>query len=525
MKNVGRSIWAVVAVIIFAFICFAAILYARGVFDISFIDRNAGAKETEESPYDTLPPVETAPAPEYDSIEEMGTPETVGASSVKFDSAEELSAAGAKLDTTLYSADKHTLALTGTGVTFPPVYSYRQMWTEVNVKKDGENGGYVGATELVLTDRKTVTLYAGYIIYDCGGTMYLLDNKGNPLVTFTEGDFEPAYCYNKEGTPLFLHGDRYCYYDDSIKMMSEEDVTSYIHEVDNIGVYFEHAPEYGRGMGETRYRNSTNGKWSFINSGNPDVYKYYGLYNFSESLAAAIELRIREVTEEGIEMPLTDDYGPVTDAEGNPKTGLATVVTYEKNKQLTFLDTAGKTKLTGDKTFLDGDGNVVFSTWQMPLFTHGKEAMGYLFFENGLCRVREITTDLTSKEKKIYSDTDYIIKNDGSRFPLPAGYSVVSYSSGMILLEKDGKYGYMNYKGEWVVQPVYSYAEPYFEGLAVIGLESGEKAMIDTAGNTVIPFAYEHISNVSSGVIALYDSETGWQILHKMTKPAAPAGE
>ena len=71
MKNVGRSIWAVVAVIIFAFICFAAILYARGVFDISFIDRNAGAKETEENPYDTLPPVETAPAPEYDSIEEM----------------------------------------------------------------------------------------------------------------------------------------------------------------------------------------------------------------------------------------------------------------------------------------------------------------------------------------------------------------------------------------------------------------------------------------------------------------------
>ena len=211
------------------------------------------------------------------------------------------------------------------------------------------------------------------------------------------------------------------------------------------------------------------------------------------------------------------------DAEGNLKTGLATIVTYEKNYQLNYLDTAGKTKLTGDKTFIDGDGNVVFSTWQMPLFTHGKEAMGYLFFENGLCRVREITTDLTSKEKTIYSDTDYIIKNDGSRFPLPAGYSVVSYSSGMILLEKDGKYGYMNYKGEWTVQPVYSYAEPYFEGLAVVGLESGEKAMIDTDGNAVIPFSYEYISNVSTGVIALYDSETGWQILHKMTKPAAPA--
>ena len=526
MKNVGRSIGAVLAVIIFAFICVAAILYARGVFDISFIDRNAGTKDTEENSYDTLPPLETGPAPEYENIEDMGAPETVGAGTVKFENSADLLAGGSTIDTSVYSAEKHTLALVNPALTLPNVYSYRQMWDEVNVKKEGDNGGYIGATEFVLRDRTVITLYAGYIIYDCGGTMYLLDNVGNPLVTFNDGDIKPAYHYNAYGEPLFLYNGRYCHYDDVNKLMSEEDVT-YIHEVDSIGVYFEHAPEYGRGMGETRFRNDTNWKWSFINSNNPDIYKYYGLYNFSESLAAAMELRIREVTREGVELEVTDDNGfPVIDENGDVKTGTATVVTYEKNYQLNFLDTAGKTKLSGDKTFVDGDGNIVFSTWQKPLFTHGKEAMGYLYFENGLCRVREITTDLTSPEKKIYSDTDYIIKNDGSRFPLPEGYTVVSYSCGMILFEKDGKYGFMNYNGEWVVQPVYSYAEPYFEGLAVIGLENGKKAMIDTAGNTVIPFAYQYISNASSGVIALYDSETGWQIVHKMTKLAsAPAAE
>jgi len=90
----------------------------------------------------------------------------------------------------------------------------------------------------------------------------------------------------------------------------------------------------------------------------------------------------------------------------------------------------------------------------------------------------------------------------------------------MILLHKNGNYGFMNYKGEWVIQPVYTYAEPYHEGLAVIGFTDGKKAMVDTSGNVVIPFAYKHISNVSSGVIALYDEETGWQVAYKMTKPA-----
>ena len=523
MKNSSRSplpfIAKITALIIFVLICFISVLYVRGVFDISFIDRDKGATKTEESGYDTLAPIETAAPPEYDNIEKMGAPETQSAASVTFDDKQTLLDAGSTVDTSDYSADKHTIALGNLNVAIPNVYSYRQMWEKINVKENAPEGGYVGAVDYILSDRKTVTLYAGYILYDCAGTMYLCQSDGTPLVSFDESELEPAYCYNPDGLPLFLHNGRYCHYDDSLKMIVEEDIT-YDHSKDSIGLYFEHSPAYGRSAnGYTRYRNSK-WKWSFINSSNDEAYKYYGLYNFSENLAAAVELKIREVISENVEVPITGEGGHQVLENGVPKTGLATVVTYERNYELNYLDPNCKTVLTGDKTYTDAAGRAVVSSWQTPLFTYGKEAMGYLYFENGLCRVREITVDLESEVRTVLSDTDYIIKNDGSRFPLPAGYEVVSYSDGMILLHKNGNYGFMNYEGEWVVQPVYTYAEPYFECLAVIGFADGKKAMVDTSGSTVIPFAYSHISNVSSGVIALYDNETGWQIAYKMTKPA-----
>lgn len=510
----------ITALILFVLICFISVLYVRGVFDISFIDRKKGATKTEESGYDTLAPIETAEPPEYSSIEEIGAPETQSAASVAFDDKQALLDAGSAIDTSDYSADKHTIALGTLNTSVPNVYSYRQMWEKVNVKEEAADGSYVGAIDYVLSDRKTITLYAGYIIYDCAGTMYLCQSDGTPLVSFDDAELEPAYCYNPDGLPLFLYNGRYCHYDDSLKMIVEEDIM-YDHSKDSIGLYFEHEPSYGRSNnGYTRYR-SSKWKWSFINSNSDEAYKYYGLYNFSENLAAAVELKIREVISENVEVPITLEGGhQVLDENNNPKTGLATVVTYERNYELNYLDSNCKTVLTGDKTYSDASGRAVVASWQTPLFTHGKEAMGYIYFENGLCRVREITVDLESEVYTVLSDTDYIIKNDGSRFPLPAGYEVVSYSDGMILLHKNGNYGFMNYNGEWVIQPVYTYAEPYFEGLAVIGFDDGKKAMVDTTGNVVIPFAYKHISNVSSGVIALYDEETGWQVAYKMTKPA-----
>jgi hypothetical protein len=130
-----------------------------------------------------------------------------------------------------------------------------------------------------------------------------------------------------------------------------------------------------------------------------------------------------------------------------------------------------------------------------------------------------------------------MIYTNGKEFEIPSGYDVIAYSSGMILLKHNGKYGYMSYTGAWVVQPTLSYAEPFYEGLAVIGDGRGNYALIDTEGNFVIPYGvFSYISNASTGVIAAYIGEylstypgantqqnsnispvsRGWHILYKM---------
>ena len=42
--------------------------------------------------------------------------------------------------------------------------------------------------------------------------------------------------------------------------------------------------------------------------------------------------------------------------------------------------------------------------------------------------------------------------------------------------------------------------------------------MIDTKGNAVIPFKYDYVSNISSGLVAAYKEGSGWDIYTKMAQ-------
>ena len=76
----------------------------------------------------------------------------------------------------------------------------------------------------------------------------------------------------------------------------------------------------------------------------------------------------------------------------------------------------------------------------------------------------------------------------------------------------------MDYTGAWIAEPIYSYAEAFCEGLAVLATPDGRYGMIDTEGNIVLTFAYKHISSCSDGLIVCYSDEMGWEIMRKMTK-------
>lgn len=103
----------------------------------------------------------------------------------------------------------------------------------------------------------------------------------------------------------------------------------------------------------------------------------------------------------------------------------------------------------------------------------------------------------------------------GEKFTVAEGYDIISYSDGMILLEKNGRYGFMDYTGAWLVEPSLDGAKPFLEGLAAV-CRNGKWGMIDTAGNTVVPFDYDSVQTVSSGVIVCH-SDRGWTVFTKMS--------
>ena len=73
----------------------------------------------------------------------------------------------------------------------------------------------------------------------------------------------------------------------------------------------------------------------------------------------------------------------------------------------------------------------------------------------------------------------------------------------------------MTSRGKFICEPTFTYARPFFEGLAVVGEEGGKKGMIDRDGNYVIEPLFDEITDCSGGVICLYDKSCGWQIINK----------
>ena len=122
---------------------------------------------------------------------------------------------------------------------------------------------------------------------------------------------------------------------------------------------------------------------------------------------------------------------------------------------------------------------------------------------------------------ELVHDSKILVSAEGAKFAIPQGYSLVSYSDGVLLLEKEGKYGYLDYTGKWIAQPIYTYARPFMEGLAVVGFEGGRKCVIDTTGDVVIPFYYSEITDLSGGLMAAWKSGAGWVLFENMTSVQA----
>lgn len=117
-----------------------------------------------------------------------------------------------------------------------------------------------------------------------------------------------------------------------------------------------------------------------------------------------------------------------------------------------------------------------------------------------------------TKSRKLFLTENRLLARNGTYFELPNGFSLVNYSDGAILLEKNGRYGFIDLDSGWITPAVYTSATPFVSGLSVVGNSEGKFGLINTEGEFVLPMYFDYISAPSSGTVAAYSEARGWEL-------------
>ncbi len=487
--NTKRNIIRALEIILVFGLALAILLYALGYYDFTFIDREAifgGSKvQLSSATHPESDPAESGD--DTDSVKSPAEAEPATNTSLVFDSAE-LPDGAAQVGTLtdgyyvaepgfVFEPDSSVLVKLELGAPMPKVYSNhtRIIRTPSTVYPEDDSAKYVIYTDMK-TDVPAVELYMGYVMISYGdGYTYIFKSSGEALCKIPEGKYTPAYTRDVEGRPLFVReeaGELLYFHlteDGSLFHASDYDDVG-----DNRGLYFDYPASYGTQNVEeypyVRTWNKSSG-FSYRNrwGGSLTNYDFTSAYAFSE--------------------------------------GLAAVTTRDNRGGLYFITPHGYRPFITWQTFLNEHGRYVIENYLPPL-TSGFESIGSLYFDEGLVRVRHQVIDYWNWDAnglvRVVSDEDILVRPDGSRYDMPAGFTLEGYSNGVLTLSKDGKYGFMHAGGEWIAQPIYKSAVAFVGGIGILETEDGRVGAIDSDGNIVLPFTYSHISQVSDGVIAAY---------------------
>jgi len=550
--------------VLFVFFALAGILYCIGAYDFVFITRpdthvieevTEGADEDKVDGTDTSDTSakggnggegNTEPVVIPDNSKESISME----SSVEIRPMTELCAEGYVVTDKVYNAENYRIGVLNVDLGAAKEYSVntRQVYVPeyYNEISYGElKVRYVLGEE----PRPSLEAYMGKLYADTGDRIWVLDAYGGYYGTFNDSYFF-AYTRDSEGNPLYylpatyrvLSGDGEYYGEVDTKLyytmsyggqMWESD---YVDEIENRGLHMDYPAWYAtetEGI-ERKCIANTVSYWTLKNELTGWLRTVWGY--FKDGSDESIISGWYDVEEENKKEPVDktdwedwqyDEYeDSIRELEHtriyhayNFSEGYGCVANEEG--QMWFVDTDGEQ--TFDCINLDNkynaSGRRICENLLLPL-TDGIESLGFYYFDHGLCRVRRQTYDYYQlwdyDVKRTEYDDDELIYANGEKFTVAEGYDIQAYSDGMVLLERDGKYGYMDYTGAWAIKPQLEGAKPYIEGLAAVK-QNGKWGMIDTAGNTVIPFKYDNIQNVSSGLIVCH-SDIGWTVFTVMSK-------
>jgi len=85
-------------------------------------------------------------------------------------------------------------------------------------------------------------------------------------------------------------------------------------------------------------------------------------------------------------------------------------------------------------------------------------------------------------------DRTVLINKKGQVILSGRDYFLSEYRDGLINCGEAGRWGFINLDGKWYIGPRFTYAHPFYEGLAAVSEDKKEAlhSLIDTEGNTVI---------------------------------------
>lgn len=192
--------------------------------------------------------------------------------------------------------------------------------------------------------------------------------------------------------------------------------------------------------------------------------------------------------------------------------GLAAVTDFDDN--VFYINTEGKEVISiRDTVHINPPemSGIRIRQFYFEPVTKGLESIGTYYFDHGYTMLRYCWVSNFNK-KQLYRNEFRLIDTKGKQFEVPGGYTLVGYSDGVLLLEKEGAYGYMNTKGAWVSPAVYQKASPFLQGLGVAVNAEGKYGLIDRSGSEILPFAFDYISNVSGGKVVTFSADRGWEI-------------
>ena len=520
------AVRAVQLILIFG-IAFLVLLYFMGAYDLSFLDRykllddgrtnSAGGNmfsdalhdlidegedvtvpaETDEAG-ETIPENSAEPAVSYRTSAAKALAETqLEDKPAAIPSLETLAESGytAADDTYDYIPGESALGRMTFSYQLPETYSLRKRLTTRNtvIYPSDDSEKYI-ETKQFREERPAIELYMGYILMDDGSDVFLISSDGTPLCRYDAKRYEPAYVRDSEDRPLFMrenNGTTAYFYlsEDGSQFM----ISDYDPKKDGRGLSFDYPSDYGKS-------DATNIITTY--SRELDRFGYLTADENGNSTGVLASYKYTSA------LPFTNGLGAVT--------------TTDNRGGMFFLNEHGREAFDACFMYLSEHNRYTIENLMPPL-TDGIESIGFYYFDHGFTRVRRQKIDnwnwVMRGLVRVVSDVDCLIRPDGSEYELPLGYTLEGYSDGCILLSKNGAFGFMDYTGAWIAQPIYTDAIPFVNGLAALKTADGRWGMIDTLGNIVLPFTYDSVSQVSGGLVAAYREENGWTVFRLMQPP------